>query len=148
MTSLPLVWYGKDHTDDDTNTWISNTNTSSYIYSIKLHFLGFFLIHINSGSATISRPCLNHLWPNLLWHLRLSWPLRVKKQFYGSETSHGQVCVNAGRPRQNGHHFADDICECISWIKLHIKFKLKYDPWVLINNMSALVQVMAWGPSQ
>ena len=55
--------------------------------------------------------------------------------------------INTLRPRQNGSHFPDDIFECIflnedTWISNEIS--LKYVPWGLIDNMSALVQVMAW----
>ena len=41
------------------------------------------------------------------------------------------------RPRQNGRHFADDI-----FISLEIS--LKFFPKVQINNIPALVQMMAW----
>ena len=51
------------------------------------------------------------------------------------------------RPRQNGRHFPDDIFKCISlyqnvWILL--KISLKFVPKVQINNIPALVQIMAW----
>ena len=51
------------------------------------------------------------------------------------------------RPRQNGRHFADDIFKCIffyenAWISL--KISLKFVPKVRINNIPALVQIMAW----
>ena len=54
---------------------------------------------------------------------------------------------NTLRPRQNGHHFADDISRCIFlneniWILN--KISLKYVPLCLIDNMAALVQIMAW----
>ena len=54
---------------------------------------------------------------------------------------------NTLRPRQNGRHFADDIFKCIFlnenvWIS--IKVSLKFVPNGLINNMPALVQIMAW----
>ena len=54
---------------------------------------------------------------------------------------------NTLRPRQNGRHFADDIFNCISlnenvWIM--IKNSLKFVPKGLINNIPALVQIMAW----
>ena len=58
------------------------------------------------------------------------------------------LCVfNTLRPRQNGHHFADDIFKCIFlnenvWIS--IKSSLKFVPGSLINNIPALVQIMAW----
>ena len=55
--------------------------------------------------------------------------------------------VNTLRPRQNGHHFANDIFKCIFlnenvWISR--KISLKFVPKVRINNNPALVQIMAW----
>ena len=57
------------------------------------------------------------------------------------------LLVNTLRPRQNGRHFADDIFKCIflnenAWISL--KISLKFVPKVRINNIPALVQIMAW----
>ena len=54
---------------------------------------------------------------------------------------------NTLRPRQNGRHFADDIFKRIFlneniWIPITIS--LKFVPKGSINNMSALVQIMAW----
>ena len=51
------------------------------------------------------------------------------------------------RPGQNGRHFADDIFKCIFlnenvWIP--IKISLKFVPKGPINNIPALVQMMAW----
>ena len=51
------------------------------------------------------------------------------------------------RPRQNGRHFTDDILKCIflnenNWI--WIRISLKFVPKVPINNIPALVQIMAW----
>ena len=48
---------------------------------------------------------------------------------------------------KNGCHFAEDIFKCIflnenRWITL--KISLKFVPKVRINNISALVQIMAW----
>ena len=55
--------------------------------------------------------------------------------------------VNTLRPRHNGRHFADDIFKCIFsnenvWIP--IKISLKFVPTGSINNIPALVQIMAW----
>ena len=55
--------------------------------------------------------------------------------------------INTLRPKQNRRHFADDILKCIflnenEWISLKISLKL-----VLkgpINNIPALVRIMAW----
>ena len=54
---------------------------------------------------------------------------------------------NILRPRQNGRHFADDVLKLIFlneniWIP--IKISLKFVPKGSINNIPALVQIMAW----
>ena len=51
------------------------------------------------------------------------------------------------RPRQNGRHFPDDIFRCIFlnenvWISINISLKFVLNG--PINNIPALVQVMAW----
>ena len=55
--------------------------------------------------------------------------------------------LNTLRPRQNGRHLPDDIFKCIFlnenvWISL--KISLKFVPRVPINNIPALVLIMAW----
>ena len=57
------------------------------------------------------------------------------------------VSVNTSRSRQNGRHFADDIFKCSflnekGWTSLNIS--LTFVPNVRINNIPALVQIMAW----
>ena len=57
------------------------------------------------------------------------------------------VWVNTLRPRQDGRHFPDDIFKCIFlnenvWISL--KIWLKFVPKVPMNNIPAMVQIMAW----
>ena len=55
--------------------------------------------------------------------------------------------INSLRPRPNRRYFADDIFKCIfenenEWISPRIS--LKFVPKVRINNIPALVQIMAW----
>ena len=55
--------------------------------------------------------------------------------------------LNTLRPRQNGRHFADDIFKCVFlneniWTPL--KISLKIAPKDPINNIPALVEIMAW----
>ena len=55
--------------------------------------------------------------------------------------------INTLRPRQNGRHFADDTFKPIFLngnILISIKISLKFVPKVQINNIQALVQIMAW----
>ena len=57
---------------------------------------------------------------------------------------------NTLRPRQNGPHFTDDTFKRISLnenIKISIKISLNFVPWGPINNIPALVQIMAWRQS-
>ena len=84
----------------------------------------------------ISPKCLNfRSFPpekDFLWIKNVSWI---------------RIFLNTLRPRQNGHHFADDIFKCIFlnenvWIP--IKISLKFVPKIPINNIPALVQIMAW----
>ena len=55
--------------------------------------------------------------------------------------------VNTSRPRQNGRHFADETFNLIfvnENVRISIKFPLKFVPKGQINNIPALVQIMAW----
>ena len=55
--------------------------------------------------------------------------------------------VNTLRPRQNGRHFADDTFKRIfinEHVRISINISLKFAPKGLINNIPALVQIMAW----
>ena len=54
---------------------------------------------------------------------------------------------NTLRPRQDGRHFPDDIFKCIFLnenARISLKISLKVVPKVRINNIPALVQIMAW----
>ena len=60
------------------------------------------------------------------------------------------LMVNTLRPRQDGRHFPDDNFKCIflnenEWISL--KISLKFVHKGPINNIPALVQIMAWRQS-
>ena len=62
-------------------------------------------------------------------------------------TSIAYKTFNTLRPRQNGRHSTDDIFKCIflienAWISIWIS--LKFVPKGPINNIPALVQIMAW----
>ena len=58
-----------------------------------------------------------------------------------------EYALNTLRPRQNGRHFADVIFKCIFMnenVRISINISLKCVPKNLINNIPALVQIMAW----
>ena len=55
--------------------------------------------------------------------------------------------INTLRPRQNWRHFADDTFKRIFMnenVKISINISLKFVPKGLINNILALVLIMAW----
>ena len=57
------------------------------------------------------------------------------------------MAVNTLRPRQNGRRFADDTFIRIFLnedARISIKISLKFVPKGPINNIPALVQIMAW----
>ena len=54
---------------------------------------------------------------------------------------------NTLRPRQNGRHLPDDIFKCIFMnenVRIATNISLKFVPKGLINNIPALVLIMAW----
>ena len=57
------------------------------------------------------------------------------------------LILNTLRQRQNGRRFADDTFKCIflnETVRISIKISLKFVPKGPINNIPALVQIMAW----
>ena len=63
------------------------------------------------------------------------------------DASSGASFINTLRPRQDGRHFSDNIFKCIFLnenVLILIKISLKFVPKGPINNMPALVQIMAW----
>ena len=82
-------------------------------------------------------------WGHFTWStISYYWPHRT-----GHANNSFVNLVNTLRPRQNGRHFADDILKCIFlnenvWISIEIS--LKFVPKGPINNITALVQIMAW----
>ena len=97
-----------------------------------------------------------HCWPlcegNHQWHVGSTHrrPVTWKRFRVMTPSWFGKMCrrtIYTLRPRQNGRHFADDIFKRIffnekGWIS--IKISLKFVPKAPINNIPALVQIMAW----
>ena len=68
------------------------------------------------------------------------WPSHSRQRFQLN-------CFNTFRPRQNGRHFADDTFKRIfvnENVRISINISLTFVPKGLINNIPALVQIMAW----
>ena len=57
------------------------------------------------------------------------------------------IVFNILRQTQNGRHFPEDIFKCTFWneiAQISIDISVKFTPKGQINNISALVQIMAW----
>ena len=72
---------------------------------------------------------------------------RVKYQYHNVPAGYRIPITQLTRSRQNGRYVADDIFKCMFlnenwWIP--IKMSLKFVPTGPINNIPALVQIMAW----
>ena len=104
------------------------------------NFLGvWYQLNIISYHVTVFHP-------TPVFYMTYASPV-VDLQSQGSLWNVMSLDVNSLGPRKSGHHFADDILKCIllnknAWISIEIS--LKFVPEGPINNISALVQIMAW----
>ena len=101
---------------------------------IHLHSeLGFLRIFLWDLTQAVSLVGMNMIWD---WLSCCMWN-GYKDQFQ----------LNTLRPGQNGRHFADDNFKHIfvnENVRISIKISLKFVPTGPINNVPALVQIMAW----
>ena len=82
--------------------------------------------------------CCRHLSKEAMEGLRLEPLMHIDRI---------QLGFNTLRPRQNGRHFADDTFKRIfvnENVIILIEISLKFVPKGPINNIPALVQIMAW----
>ena len=108
--------------------------TSRASYRVSTGRVWGTLNHVMIALNCISTVCPQYITAWLLW---LLW--------CGNENNCG--CINSLRPRQNGRHFADDTFKHILMnenVRIEINTSLKFVPKGLINNIPALVQIMAW----
>ena len=91
------------------------------------------------------------LRPSLVWWRRSynyrNTPVSVKHPLKMYVNTSHESTINSLTPRLNRRPFTDDIFKCIflnenEWISPRIS--LKFVPKVRINNIQALVQIMAW----
>ena len=78
--------------------------------------------------------------PSQLWEMIYTHVLMNKNKFSTTQ-------VNTWRPRQNGRHFADAIFRCIFLnenVWTPVKISLKFVARGPINNIPAMVEIMAW----
>ena len=106
------------------------------MYSILLSLLYFIWYILRNLLLWVSTMLLFSQYLDLKWCLL--W-YDMSQQFWH--------CFNTFGPRQNGLHFADDMFKYISLNKnarISIKISPKFVPKDPINNILALIQIMAW----
>ena len=110
---------------------------------LKRMFASWFLSNFVLKGPTYDKLTVKHL---IAWcrYQVITWT-KVDQDIWRHWGS--LISINTLGPRQNGRHFPDDIFKCIFlneniWIS--IKFSLKFVPKGTINNIAALVQMMAW----
>ena len=90
--------------------------------------------------SSADRRCSNYIWViiNLISHWSATYIRDLTVYFV--------IAINTLRPRRN-EHFADNIFKRIFFnenVSISIKISLKFVPKGPINNIPALVQIMAW----
>ena len=100
-------------------------------------------IHCSEKSRTIPCDCISYIciWQEVVW--KQGCPSWFHEKIWASY----QTNFNTLRPRRNEQHFADDIFKRIFFNKnvwISITISLKFVPKGPINNIPALVQIMAW----
>ena len=111
---------------------------------IKQHCISEIVI-LAKYKEVLDTKLIDHTWEkHLIQRINCGFVVSDMIMEGKSPTHHA---VYSLRPRQNGRHFADDIFKCIFlnenvWIP--IKISLKFVPKGPINDIPALVQIMAW----
>ena len=113
------------------------------------------LCRMGDSSLGISEHCLNSFWTcsalvQIMAHRLFDTKILPEPILIQCQTDHleqNSLMFKSLRPRQNRRYCADDIFKCNLlnenvWIP--IKISLKFNPKGPINNIPALVQIMAW----
>ena len=109
------------------------------------HFLSFknipALVQIIAWRCPGDKPLPGPIMVSLLTHICITWILWVNSAVLYA------ITINTLRLRQNGRHFTDEVFKCFFlnenfWISNNMS--LKCVPQGLIDNISSLVQVMAY----
>ena len=112
------------------NVWIPTKNSLKFVLKGPINNIPA-LVQIMAWRRPGDKPLSEPMIVSLLTHICVTRP----------------QWVNTLKPRQNGRYFPDDFCKWIFlndnvWIS--IKISLKFVPECPINNIPALVQIMAW----
>ena len=137
-------------------------NSLSCSEDISQHISGSILAQVMACCLTAPSRYLNQclfLMSEVLWHSPEKSSFLASAQATNQYNEYEIYCfyiiaipprsywVNTLRPRQNGRRLADDTFKCIFLnenVRISIKISPKFVPKGPINNIPALVQIMAW----
>ena len=111
------------------------------------HLLTFVIETFDEKSVFSRSPPKRTLWYIHICEMPVCVAMVSTNHISRAPQVRDQTEFNTLRPRQNGRYFADDIFKCIFlnenvWIP--IKISMKFVPKGPINNIPALVQIVAW----
>ena len=117
----------------------------NYVLVIKAQFYVHSMCFIRSQLSNFDLPLDSFDTRVCQWslHITSKYQACFMTNYWNTESVDG---FNTLRPRQNGRHFADDIFKCIFLnenSRISIKISLKFVHKDPINNIPALVQIMA-----
>ena len=127
------------------------TRVFAYENNFSLLFRVFVLLSTRNCFSLLDEHDPGYIWffcamtEKLVSHCQ--WLLKLVKLSLEGMKCHLMYLYNTLRPRQNGRHFADDTFSRIfvnENVTISIKFSLQFVPKGPINNIPALVQIMAW----
>ena len=104
-----------------------------------------FLITLNIQYIKQTRNCI-HVYNIHTIDQNLS-VTKIPMHTLHQKDNHSFSIFNTLRPRQNGHHFANNILKynfLNENVQISLKISLRFVPKIWINNIPALVQIMAW----
>ena len=137
------IWPGVSYRKSTENSWqlsLENRILSRYLTQLVCHLLiqnnDFCHIFLFSNTRGVGI-----LWSDPIDMLTVTFAHSLA---YWYSIEHSALAVL--RPKRTGRHFPDDISRCIFFnenVWILIKISLKFVPKGIINNIPALVQIMA-----
>ena len=132
--------------------YIYGTVPTGFTYILRGYFACTEAITGSILSFPLAYVCI--LWKddvflNVVFRDHLGQQVNIGREIRNKAADKCHQLLNTLRPRQNGHHFADDTFKRIFLnenVIISLKIPLKFVPKGLINNIPALVQIIACRP--
>ena len=123
----------------------------NYTLNIIYIYILTWISHPDTSQVTSTRDLLM-IWTKRLQYMTSPWWHDHMFTSYEqqSKTANARISIiffNSSSPGQNGRHFTDDIFKRIFLnqnVRIVIKISLKFVPKGPVNNIPALVHIMAW----